>query len=87
MASKKTSKSNNWSAPKPGSYAPPAAEKAKHTSANIPSSAWSDRKGNSMTSRQPAAKYPAEATSSDNKWAVEWLKSDDGYGHKPDIFK
>lgn len=74
---KYASKKSDWTAPKPGSYNPPKAEKAQHRSEAIGDSAWSDRSyTDTLRSAQPAAKYPGEAVHSDNARAKELLKPD-----------
>jgi hypothetical protein len=76
MASSKSNKS--VMAPgKPGEHAPKNVEKAQHRSVG-----FSETYGGTLSSRQPASKYPSTATMSDNARAKELLKP-----YKPKVDK
>jgi hypothetical protein len=72
----KSNNTKNMGAPKPGSYAPPPAQQAQHTTHAWPSSSSPGPKGHTtqVTSRQPATKFPSEATTTDNTYAKDLLK-------------
>jgi hypothetical protein len=70
--SKNSKSSKSVMAPgKPGTHAPKNVEKAQHRSVS-----FSETYGGTLSSRQPASRYPEVAVHSDNKRAAELLKSD-----------